>query len=133
MKNELNIKIDNYTDFYLKIERKYSDRQDEYDKWCNVTISISNNYINYNNSGELLLECEINTIIKYLKLFLEDGITEKEEVSFIEPDIEFILYNELVDLKINLFENGALSADYFVICLNREEIKQVLNYLDIIL
>ena len=133
MKNELNIKIDNYTDFYLKIERKYSDRQDEYDKWCNVTISISNNYINYNNSGELLLECEINTIIKYLKLFLEDGITEKEEVSFIEPDIEFILYNELVDLKINLFENGALSADYFVICLNREEINQVLNYLDIIL
>lgn len=48
MKNELNIKIDDYTNFYLKIERKYSDRQDEYDKWCNVTISISNNYINYN-------------------------------------------------------------------------------------
>lgn len=130
MKNELNIKIDDYTNFYLKIERKYSDRQDEYDKWYNVTISISNNYINYNNSGELLLECEINTIIKYLKLFLEDGITEKEEVSFIEPDIEFILYNDLVDLKINLFENGALSANYFVICLNKEEIKQVLNYLE---
>lgn len=130
MKNELNIKIDDYTDFYLKIERKYSDRQDEYDKWCNVTISISNNYINYNNSGELLLECEINTIIKDLKLFLEDGITEKEEISFIEPDIEFILYNDLVDLKINLFENGALSADYFVICLNKEEIKQILDYLE---
>lgn len=130
MKNELNIKIDDYTDFYLKIERKYSDRQDEYDKWCNVTISISNNYINYNNSGELLLECEINTIIKYLKLFLEDGITEKEEISFIEPDIEFILYNDLVELKINLFENGALSADYFVICLNKEEIKQILDYLE---
>ncbi len=130
MKNELNIKIDDYTNFYLKIERKYSDRQDEYDKWCNVTISISNNYINYNNSGELLLECEINTIIKDLKLFLEDGITEKEEISFIEPDIEFILYNDLVDLKINLFENGALSADYFVICLNKEEIKQILDYLE---
>lgn len=130
MKNELNIKIDDYTDFYLKIERKYSDTQDEDDKWCNITIYISNNYINYNNSGELLLECEINTIIKYLKLFLEDGITEKEEISFIEPDIEFILYNDLVDLKINLFENGALSADYFVICLNKEEIKQILDYLE---
>lgn len=130
MKNELNIKIDDYTDFYLKIERKYSDTQDEDDKWCNITIYISNNYINYNNSGELLLECEINTIIKYVKLFLENGITEKEEISFIEPDIEFILYNDLVDLKINLFENGALSADYFVICLNKEEIKQILDYLE---
>lgn len=37
MKNELNIKIDGYTDFYLKIERKYSDRQDEYDKWCIIS------------------------------------------------------------------------------------------------
>ncbi len=130
MKNDLNIKINNYTNFYLKIERKYSDTQDEDDKWCNITIYISNNYINYNNSGELLLECEINTIIKYVKLFLENGITEKEEISFIEPDIEFILYNDLVELKINLFENGALSADYFVICLNKEEIKQILDYLE---
>ena len=38
MKNDLNIKINNYTNFYLKIERKYSDTQDEDDKWCNITI-----------------------------------------------------------------------------------------------
>ena len=98
--NFVSFKMDNYTNFYLKISRKKDFQYDPYDRWCDVSISISNKVFNYNNKGELLLEFEV---------------------------IE--LRNLYMDLKINLFEEGALSPNYHSQCFNREEIKKIYDYI----
>ena len=41
--NFVSFKMDNYTNFYLKISRKKDFQYDPYDRWCDVSISISNN------------------------------------------------------------------------------------------
>ena len=55
---------------------------------------------------------------------------EDESISFIEPDLEFKIYtNELVDLRVNLFEDGALSPNYYNLCFDKEEIKKIYEYI----
>lgn len=128
--NFLRLKIDDYTDFYLKIIRKKDFEHDPYDRWCDVIISISNKYFNYNNKGELLLEFEVVELRNLLQKFINDKLKKDESISFIEPDLEFYTYtNNLVDLRINLFEDGALSPNYYNLCFDKEEIKKIYNYI----
>ena len=128
--NFVSFKMDNYTNFYLKISRKKDFQYDPYDRWCDVSISISNKVFNYNNKGELLLEFEVIELRNLLKDSINGKITGKEKISFIEPDLEFDFSDDgYMDLKINLFEEGALSPNYHSQCFNREEIKKIYDYI----
>lgn len=128
--NFVSLKIDDYTDFYLSIKRKNDFEHDPYDRWCDVTISISNKNFNYKNDGKLLLEFEVIELRKLFKKFINNELKEDESISFIEPDLEFKIYtNELVDLRVNLFEDGALSPNYYNLCFDKEEIKKIYEYI----
>ncbi len=126
----VSFRIDDYTDFYIKIIRKNKDKQDPDDRWCDVSIYIKNHYFKYNNSGELLLEDEVINLKENFEKLINNELKEEKYISFIEPDLEFKLYtNGFVDLKVNLFEDGALSPNYYNLCLNREEIRKICDYI----
>lgn len=132
------LKIDNYTEFELSISREHKDAKDSYDKWCQISLRIENGYFKYKKvNDEILLECEIEDLIREFYKMLTGDLQQDKYISFLEPDLEFILYptiqaNEkvIVDLRINLFQDGALSADYYNLCLGEEEIEQLLIYLN---
>lgn len=131
------IKIDEFTDFTLEINRTHKDTKEYDDKWCEVTLIIENEYFKYKTlNNELLLEYEIEYLIKELYKWINNQLQDVEIIDFIEPDLEFKLMpaNEegkgIVDMKINLFQDGALSDDYYNLCLAKKEIKEILRYLN---
>lgn len=70
-------------------------------------------------------------------MLLKVKIAEEEYIDFIEPDLEVILHpakqsfsKDTIDIRINLLQNGALSADFYNLCIGRKEIKQLLIYLN---
>lgn len=136
--NTMYLKIDNYTDFELNINRVHRKAKDPDDKWCEVSLKIENEYFKYKTiNDEILLEYEIEYLIKELDKMLNRDLKQNEHIDFIEPDLEFTLcpsrqdYEEsTVDIRINLFQDGALSADYYNLCLGEGEIKQLLIYLN---
>ena len=119
--NTMYLKIDNYTDFELNINRAHRKAKDPDDKWCEVSLKIENEYFKYKTiNDEILLEYEIEYLIKELDKMLNRDLKQNEHIDFIEPDLEFTLcparqdYEEsTVDIRINLFQDGALSADYY--------------------
>lgn len=128
--NFVSFRMNNYTDFYLEINRKNDYAYDPYDRWCDVTISISNKNFNYNNKGELLLEIEVIELRNLFEKFVNDKLLKDEGIDFIEPDLEFtVSTNGLVDLRINLFEDGTLSPNYYNLCFDKEEIKKIYEYI----
>lgn len=134
------LKIDNYTIFELRIQRTHQFEKEWDNKWCEVSLKIENEYFKYKTSNnELLLEADIEYLIKEFNKLLNGKLKEKEEIEFIEPDLEFILYpfktkeDVLVDFRIHLFQDGVLSADFYNLCLDRKEIKQIVYYLNEIL
>lgn len=123
------------------------------DEWCGVELSVqSENWLNYSQSGELLLACEVEEILSLLEDLIEDRISEPREIEFIEPDFKFILnpkkdlsqdprYTyikpgcEIVDIDAELkvcFWNGGLTANYMSLCMDREDILAFIIYLKII-
>lgn len=134
------LKIDNYTDFTLKIKKAYEDDEDFDDKWCNVTLTIKNEYFNYDTfNNEILLESEIKFLIKELYKLVKGKLRKRETIDFMEPDLEFELmpskdiYGSITNIRINLFYDGVLSADYYNLCLNIEETKKIMLYLNTVI
>lgn len=127
--NFINLKINDYTDFYLKISKKSEFSYDPYDRWCDVIISIANNNFNYKNNGELLLEYEVVKLRNLFGKCINNELKKDETLSFIEPDLEFEVTNDLVNLKVNLFQNGALSMDYYNLCFDKDEIIIIYEYI----
>ncbi len=131
------IKIDDFTDFTLEVTRTHKNSKDWDDKWCEVTLIIENEYFKYKiYNNELLLESEIENLIEKLYKWINNELQDIEVIDFIEPDLEFKLIpgegqgEGIVDMKINLFQDGVLSADYYNLCLAKEEIKDILGYLN---
>lgn len=130
------LKIDNYTDFEININRTHKKDKNPDDRWCEVSLRTENDYFKYRTvNNELLLESDIEYLIKQLYKLLNGQIKEDEYIDFIEPDLEFILHpaklsyeEETIDIRINLFQNGVLSADFYNLCLDREELEQLLIY-----
>lgn len=132
------LKLDNFTDFELSINRAYKDREAKDDRWCKVTLRIENEYIHYKiDNKEVLIEYEIENLIRELYKLLNGELEEDSKMEFCEPDLEFILSpsnavpsNVLVDMRINFFEDGVLSANFYNLCLARDQIELILIYLN---
>ena len=123
------------------------------DEWCTVELNVqSENWLNYAQSGELLLACEVEEILSLFEDLTEDKIQESREVEFVEPDFGFVLnpkkdlrddprYTyvkpgcEIVDIDAELrvsFWNGGLTANYLSLNMDREDIIAFITYLRVI-
>lgn len=134
----MHLKIDNYTNFELDINRTNKKEKEPMNRWCEVSLKIENEYFKYKKiNSEILMESDIEYLIKEFDKLLKGKIKEDEYIDFIEPDLEFILRpvkqiykEETIDIRINLLQNGALSADFYNLCIGRQEIEQILIYLN---
>ena len=123
------------------------------DEWCKVEINVqSENWLNYSQTGELLLACEIEEILSLFEDLIEDKLLESKEVEFIEPDLRFVLNpkknlrddtqysyvkpgNENLDIDAELrisFWNDGLTANYLSLNMDREDILSFITYFKII-
>lgn len=66
--------------------------------WSTIRLGVENSYMHYDDCGELLQKYEVDEIIEKLEALLYDQIVEREELSFIEPDITMCLYPAHVNL-----------------------------------
>ena len=108
------------------------------------------------NDGEILLACEVESLEKILTELLEDKLQQTKRLySFIEPDFNFELFpkhkitdedpdviyvkpgHELIDVSadwiVNLWNEGALTANSFSVAMDREDITQLRDYLRTVL
>ena len=133
----MHLKINKYTDFELEINRT-SNEEETVNRWCKVSLKIENEYFKYEiNNSEILNEEDIEYLIKQVDMLLNGKIAEDEYIDFIEPYLEVILHpakqsfsEDTIDIRINLLQNGELSADFYNLCIGRKEIKQLLIYLN---
>lgn len=129
----MDVKLNNgFTEFKFNIDKIVNKDSEE---WCNMQISVKNEFFNYKNEGELLLFSEVEEIKNYLEQLLNGKLEEEEQLDFTEPDLELNLYPSdnveyiLLDIKFNLIEQGELSADYYNLCLDKKEIDELYSYL----
>ena len=124
--NKMHLKIDNYTDFELNINRTNKKETDPIDRWCEVSLKIENEYFKYKTiNSEILMESDIEYLIKEFDKLLKGKIKEDEYIEFIEPDLEFILRpakqiyeEETIDIRINLFQNGDYNSYKIISCVS---------------
>ena len=123
------------------------------DEWCRVQLNVqSENWLNYSQSGELLLACEVEEVLSLFEDLVEDKIPESREVEFIEPDLRFVLNPkkdlrddpqymyvkpgyEIVDIDAEFrvsFWNDGLTANYLSLGMGREDIMAFIIYLRVI-
>lgn len=154
----LNLNI-NGMEIYLNIkgyQRTNSENWD--DTWCNVDFAFRfRGCIDYSmNDAEILLACEVEGLESILTELLDGKLQQKKEgYSFIEPDFEFKLYpthmitaedpgvlyvktgRKLIDVSadwiVNLWHEGALTANSFSVAMDREDITELRNYLRAVL
>ena len=154
----LNMNIDGM-EIYLNIKGYQKTNSENWDDtWCNVDFSFRfQGCIDYSmNDGEILLACEVESLEKILTELLEDKLQQtKNMYSFIEPDFNFELFqkhkitdedsdviyvkpgHELIDISadwtVNLWHDGALTANSFSVAMDREDITQLRDYLRTVL
>ena len=108
------------------------------------------------NDAEILLACEVESLEKILTQLLEDKLQQTKSLySFIEPDFNFELFpkhkikdenpdviyvkpgHEFIDVSadwiVNLWHDGALTANSFSVAMDREDITQLRDYLRTVL
>ena len=120
-------------------------------QWCKRDFSFSSgNWLNYHKEDdEVLLSCEVEELEHSLTNLLNDKLEGVKEISFIEPDFEFILIpkqdlrnnsnflyiapgHEIADIFMEIrvyFWNDGLTANYLSITLDRDEIAEFKKYL----
>ena len=125
--------------FHLQINNYHLSKKETWDEeWCRVSCSFideKNGIINCHiSNNELLLCCEIEKLIISIEKLLDDGCVHKEEILFIEPDFELVLYPKQekgyisMEWKVYLWSNG-LTANYFSTEFSKDELKCLLAYL----
>lgn len=142
---KINIQIRNYE----KSDKDIWDMQ-----YCKVDFSfIFRDIINYENSSEILLSCEIEKLKEKLDDLLNDRIAKEFELEFIEPDFMFHFSLKIkkeiytinqedtpkyfttkpyLEWKINLWNDG-LTSNYFSTTLDIDDIKALRCYLSLIM
>ena len=135
---------------YVPSNRKIWD-----DQWCYVDYSFtSGSWLNYvKKSDSVWLSCEIEELNKMLHKLLNDELSERKIVDFIEPDFEFTLQpkrnlrqdsrysyvaegHEWVDIYTDWtvkFWNEGLTDNYLSVTLGREDIELLALYLDLVI
>lgn len=81
----------NGTTFEFKIEN-YRKRSYGSDNWCDVTLSVNNEYFMYNEKGEFLEYNDVEAILGCLNELLGGTMDSPKELSFMEPNISFVFY-----------------------------------------
>lgn len=142
---KINIQIRNYE----KSDKDIWDIQ-----WCKVDFSfIFRDIINYKNSSEILLSCEIEELKDKLDDLINDRITQEFELDFIEPDFMFLFSPKIkkeiytinqedtpkyfttepyLEWKVKLWDDG-LTSNYFSTALDIDDIKALRCYLGLIM
>ena len=128
-----------------------SNREHWDDEWCSVDYSFSfQNCIDYGKNGDaVLLSCEVDELRGKIDDLLNDRIQEKQNLTFIEPDFEFVFLpktdlrndpsytyiapgHEIVDILVEwrvYLWNGGLTDNYFSTTLDREDLVALRDYL----
>ena len=142
-------------DFRFRITRYHPSTRANWDcEWCRVDLSmIASNWLDYHiDNQEILLCTEVEQLKDSIADLLADRLTERKEVSFIEPDLAFFLqprekikwnpdityiapgdeWTEVdADLEVHTWNHG-LTENRIVTCFGRDELEIVLCYLRII-
>lgn len=136
--------------FDLKIDG-YRPNQDLDGEWTNVSFSFKfHNIIDYKiYNAEILLSCEVDSIIDDIKDLLDDKLEKSEEYEPCEPDLTFIFNPKYdirnnpnvtyvapgceiqdinIELRVNLWDGG-LTSNYFSMTLDRKDIEKLYTYL----
>lgn len=142
-------------EIYLNIKGyEKTNSENWHDTWCMVDFAFKfQGCIDYSkNDVEILLAYEVESLEEILTDLLEDRLQQTKELySFIEPDFNFELYpkhkitdenpevlyvrpgHEMIDVSadwiVNLWSDGALTANCFTIAMDREDIKKLRDYL----
>ena len=141
----------------LQIRDYVKTSHDDWDsRWCKVDFSLVSKpetWLNYRiTNDETLLASEIDDLSRALERLLKDRLTSPIEFNCIEPDFHFMLnpkkdlrddpkYTyvrpgyEIVDIDMEWktsFWDGGLTENYLSVRLYREEIEQLLLYLQLI-
>lgn len=129
--------------------KKAQNKSDEFNNWCKCDLMVRSHnngeyWINYRTlNKEILLSCEVDSLIKTFTKLLDGEDLEHEFVSLIEPDIQFELsprreikissgikiLEPSMDFIINFWDNGVLTGNYLSVSFNKDEILELLNYL----
>lgn len=142
------------TKFVFRVDKIGNNNTENYkdlDYWVVVTVEVNNRFFKYSDHGESLEYGDLIYIRDSFEKLLSDRLSEKTELSFIEPDFEFVLFPKFdlrtvpgawckegheiqdisVDFIINLTEsNHAYSGEQYILPLNRQEITKWRDYLN---
>ncbi|MDR3258154.1 MAG: hypothetical protein LBT51_00880 [Fusobacteriaceae bacterium] len=123
---------------------------DEY-FWADACISVKNRYFNYQVGPEFLAFEELQEINKRFTELVNDCITEKCEMEFIEPDLQIVLipkfeiendpedihikeWHEIIDISAEFIFFLSLDDGYtdqhYTLPLYRSDIKSIIEFLD---
>src|SRR5574344_1692570 len=132
----MDFKLDGYYSSEMDIKKgKNYDVNDEYCKWYDVYLNIRNKYFNYNKTQESLLEFELREIYSVFNKCLNNELDHDEELNFIEPDLELLVYkstddnhSHLCDFRICMYlEDAGATGDYYSILISDEEMNMIKN------
>jgi len=142
-------------DVQLKINnwRKSESLEEWDDNWCDVALSLTSKYLNYDPSGEILMSGEVVYLESMLERLLNGTLEEDCTVIFAEPDLQFDLrvakrlydvpgkiayrngYVDVdidADLIIHFWCTDGLGANTFRMNMDRSELETLHLYLQIV-
>lgn len=149
----LNLNLDGIRLFF-KVGGYHKSTEKWEDEWCDVEFTVqSDSWLNYAQSGELLLACEIEEMASAFGDLMQDKIQDISDLEFVEPDIKFVLEpkkdlrddprityvkpgHEILDISAQMqisFWNGWLTANYLSLAMGRTEISMFATYLKLIM
>lgn len=136
---------DNGTDFEFTINE-----YDNIEHWCDVTVMVNNEFINYYQKGELLETHDVQKILDAITRLLNRKMINREVLHFVEPDISFAFYpprlqrevshwipidnidslTELyAEMIIELYLDDGYGGQYYVVELYEDELIALRDYL----
>lgn len=119
--------------------KDYKKSLSSYDGWSTFSYSLkSGDWLNFHVENEpILANCEIEDFEEFLTKVINGKILESREVTFIEPDFEFVLdvidktedgeFYVLLDWKFYFYYNG-ITCNYLSISLDMSEIIKLRDY-----
>ena len=145
-------------DFYFQIHNYFKSNIDDwYYEWSKLSLKLfSQNWLNYEiQHDEIMLMSEIEKLRDNLDDLINDELTEKQSIEFLEPDLSFVLSPKFnirnnpnilyvkegyeiaditMDFEVNFWDprDGAATANKLTLCFDREEIEIFLDYLNFI-
>ena len=147
MQNELKLDLSG-TIFHFFFSDKGYDDGGYY--WTDARISVENHYFKYNTGPSFLTFAEIKDIYESLSALLEDRVSERRNLEFIEPDLQLLLIPkedlrdslkytyiregfEIEDISAEfsfyLFLGGGYTDERYTLPLYRGDIEKLVNFM----